>query len=151
MTGPAGSWLRGGGLRLDDGAPVLVWVSSATPELERTTPAQALVHPSPGAWVALLRSAAGSGDEPVEQRVTVLDVDAEGLGALAGRRILRRLDATSYDAPAGRLLAERWVVDDPDTGLRRELHLAGDVLLSATGGDEPEIELTDLDGPPSAL
>ncbi len=151
VTGLGGGWLRGGGLRLDDGAPVLVWASSANPDVERTTPAEALVHPSPGAWVAMLRTAAGPGDEPVERNVTVLDVDSEGLGALAGRRLLRRVSATAYDAPAGQLLAERWFVDDPDTGRRREVHLAGDVLLSASGGDLPEVELTDLEGPPSAL
>ena len=151
VTGANGAWLRGGGLRLDDGAPVLAWASSANPEVEQITAAEALVHPSPGAWVALLRSAAGPGDETVERHLTVLDVDADGLGALAGRRVLQRVGATAYDAPAGQLLAERWLVDDPDTGRRRELHLAGDVLLSASGGDQPEIELTDLDGPPSAL
>jgi hypothetical protein len=101
--------------------------------------------------VALLRSAAGPGDAPVERRVTVLDVDSEGLAALAARRLLRRVGATVYDAPAAQLLAEQWLVDDPDTGSRREVHLAGDVLLSASGGDLPEIELADLDGPPSAL
>lgn len=151
VTGPHGGWLRGGGLRLDDGAPVLVWASSATPDVERTTPAQALLHPSPGAWVALLRGAAGPGDEPAERHLTVLDVDADGLGGLAGQRVVRRVDVTRYDAPAGDLLAERWLVDDPDTGRRRELHLAGDVLLSASGGDLPEIELASLEGPPSAL
>ncbi len=151
VTGANGTWLRGGGLRLDDGAPVLVWASSAAPETERTSPVESLVHPSPGAWVALLRAVGRPGTEPVEGRVSVLDVGPDGLGAVAGHRVLRRVDVTTYEAPAGELLAERWFVDDPDTGLRREVHLAGDVLLSASGGDQPEVELAELDGPPSVL
>lgn len=151
VTGPGGSWLRGGGLRLDDGAAVLVWASSRNPEVERTTSAGALLHPSPGAWVALLRGAAGPGAQPLERTVAVLDVDGDALAAIVGVRVLRRVVSTSHPAPRGELLAERWEVDDPDTGLRRELHLAGDVLLSATGANLPEVELTALEEPPSLL
>ncbi len=151
VTGANGAWLRGGGLRLDDGSPVLVWASSSAPDAERTSPVESLVHPSPGAWVALLRAVGGPGHEPLEAQVAVLDVSSDALGALVGRRVLRRVDVTTYEAPAGELLAERWLVDDPDTGQRREVHLAGDVMLSASGGDQPEVELAELEGPPSVL
>jgi hypothetical protein len=38
---------------------------------------------------------------------------------------------------------QAWHVDDPDTGVRRIVHLAGDVVVAADG-----IALIDLEGPP---
>ena len=53
--------MRGGGLRLDDGAPVLVWAPADDPGAERTTTAAAVLTGSPGSVVALLRSVSPSG------------------------------------------------------------------------------------------
>jgi hypothetical protein len=43
-----------------------------------------------------------------------------------------------------RLPHDRWQVDEPATGVRAELHLSGDVLLSAPG-----VQLLELDGSPT--
>ena len=60
MTGEGGRSVRGGGLRLDDGAPVLVWAPSDDPGAERTTAATGVLTASPGSVVALLRSVAAA-------------------------------------------------------------------------------------------
>ncbi len=77
-----------------------------------------------------------------------------GADALAGLRVrlrVARLAATRHDAPDGVLLDETWTVSDVDTGLVSEVHLAGDVVLHASAGVlDDEVELVDLDGPPSS-
>lgn len=142
--------VRGGGLRLDDGAPVLVWAPSDDPSAERTTAASGLLTPSPGSVVGLLRSVAAPGQEPAQADLEVLRFGADALAGLRCRLRVVRTGATTHDAPAGPLLDETWQVTDVDTGLVSEVHLAGDVVLHATAGVlDDEVELDQLDGPPS--
>ncbi len=150
VTGDGGRQVRGGGLRLEDGAPVLVWAPSDDLTAERTTAAVGVLTGSPGSVVALLRSAAEPGEEPARADVEVLRFDPSTLAGLRVRLRLARSGATRHDAPDGELLDESWSVTDVDTGLSSEVHLAGDVLLHATAGVlDDEVELADLDGPPT--
>lgn len=144
------SWVRGGGLRADDGTGVLEWAHAAAPEAVRRAAVSAVLTPSAGSLVALVRGVAGAGSEPVREQVAVVVVDDSALATLTARRVLSRVAAHEHDAPLRPLLVETWHVDDPDTGRRRVVHLAGDVVLAAEGGDEPDIELTDLESPPWA-
>ncbi len=153
VTSSGGQVLRGGGLRLDDGTPVLVWAPADDPGGERTAVAGALLTGSPGSWISLLRTVAPPGSATVRADVVALQVDPDSLAALTVRRRVTRTGARAHQAPAGTLQVEAWTVDDLDTGTRRQLHLAGDVLVWAGPGaadrpDEDEIELTDLEGPP---
>lgn len=144
----AAAWVRGGGLRLDDGAGVLEWTTAAAPGDVRRAAVSGLLSPSVGSLVALLRQVAGAGDDPVSAPVGVLAVAGPALAVLTARRVVSRTGAQAHEAPQGGLLAETWHVDDPDTGLRRVVHLAGDVVLAAEGGEEPAVELAALESPP---
>ncbi len=153
VTSSGGQVLRGGGLRLDDGTPLLVWAPADDPAGERTAAAGALLTGSPGAWVSFLRTVAPPGSAPVSADVVALEIDPDSAAALTVRRRVTRTGAQAHQAPAGTLQVETWTVDDLDTGARRELHLAGDVLVwaapgPADGHGNEEIELIDLEGPP---
>jgi hypothetical protein len=150
VSWPGGAQVRGGGLRLDDGAPVLVWAPADDPGAERTTAAVGVLTPSPGSVVALLRSVAAPGEQGVAADLDVLRFGADALAGLRVRLRVARLGATRHEAPDGVLLDETWSVSDVDTGLVSEVHLAGDVVLHAAAGVlDDEVELADLDGPPS--
>jgi hypothetical protein len=141
--------VRGGRAVLDDGSRVLGWAGADG--AERHTTAVAVDGVSPGHLVALCRMVAGPGESPVRRALQVLRVEPPSLGALVVRRVVSRVSAQEHAAPVGALLVETWHVDDPDAGVRREVHLAGDVVLAATGGHDGDVELTELESPPSAL
>ena len=63
--------------------------------------------------------------------------------ALAARTVLQRWALTGGRVEAG-LTVERYDVDALDTGERRVVHLAGDVVVAAPG-----ITLLELEGPPT--
>ncbi len=149
VTGEGGRQVRGGGLRLDDGAPVLVWAPADDPGAERTTAATGVLTGSPGSVVALLRSVSPPGGAAADADLEVLRFGPDAHAGLRVRLRVARVGAVRHDAPDGELLDETWTVSDVDTGLVSEVHLAGDVVLHATAGvlDE-EIELAALDGPP---
>lgn len=145
--------MRGGRSLLDDGTPVLTWLTSAVPDAERHTAATSVDVASPGALVALVRYVAAPGDTPVSRDVAAVRFETPSLAGLSVRLRVARLGAASHatrGGPGGHLLAEAWVVDDLDDGTRREVHVAGDVVLAATlpTGD---VELTALESPPSTL
>jgi hypothetical protein len=156
VVSPDGGWVRGGRTVLDDGTPVLVWRTAADPDRERSAVADVVDVASPGALVALARRVAGPGTGPAEGRLTAVRLEPPGFGGLTVRLRVARVGAQEHEAPGGRLLAERWVVDDVDAGTRREVHLAGDVVLWAAASGDPhaepwDVELTALDDPPSPL
>jgi len=143
-------WVRGGRSVLDDGAPVMTWVTSADPGTERTALADVVDADSPGALVALARRVAGPGEEQVAAQLAAVRFTAPGLAGLTVRLRVARDGAERHDG----LLAERWLLDDLDTGVRTSVHLAGDVVLWATrqGGHESwDVELDALDSPPSGV
>jgi hypothetical protein len=146
---PDGAWVRGGRTVLEDGAPVVAWVGSADPSRERHAAADAVDAPSPGALVALARLVAPPGAGAAERLLTAVRFEPPALGGLTVRLRVSRGGADVHDG----LLVERWYVDDLDTGARTQLHLAGDVVLWAVrhGEDGWEVELADLDSPPSPL
>lgn len=152
VTTAAGAWVRGGRTVLDDGAAVLVWTGSGDLSRERRGSAEAVVTPSPGTLVALARSVAPPGPSPAARVVAAVRFDEPALGGLSVRVRVTRDGAEEHEG----LLLERWHVDDLDAGTRTEVHLAGDVVLWAVRRGSPEedpwdVELADLDSPPSYL
>ena len=144
-----GGWVRGGRTVLDDGAPVVAWVGSADASRERYAAAEAVDAPSPGALVALARLVAPPGAAAAERLLTAVRFEPPGLGGLTVRLRAARVGGQHHEG----LLVERWHLDDLDAGTRTEVHLAGDVVLWAVrpGEDAWEVELADLDDPPSLL
>jgi len=140
-----GLTVRGGVVHSDDGGRVLGW--TGTDGVSRHTDVLAVDGPSPGHLVALCRMVAAPGESTARRALTGLRFEPPSLGGLVVRRVVSRVSAQVHEAPAGDLLVETWHVDDPDTGVRREVHLAGDVVLAATG--DPAIELASLESPPS--
>ena len=152
VTEPGGGWVRGGRTVLDDGAPVLVWAGSGDLSRERRAGAGAVVTASPGTLVALARSVAAPGPSPAARVVAAVRFDEPVLAGLSVRVRVSRHGADEHQG----LLVERWHVDDLDAGTRTEVHLAGDVVLWAvrrgSSEDDPwDVELADLDSPPSPL
>jgi hypothetical protein len=152
VTGAGGVRVRGGRSVLDDGTPVLSWVTSSDAGAERHALADVVEAPSPGSLVALARRVAGPGAEPADRVLAVVRFAPPGLGGLTVRLRVARVGAGSHES----LLVEQWHLDDLDAGTRTQVHLAGDVVLWARhrGGphDEPwEVELSDLESPPSSL
>lgn len=149
VTGPGATQLRGGGLRLDDGAPVLVWARSDAVDDEKVSAAAGLLTASPGSLVALVRGVAAPGEARASADVPVLRVAPDASGARLVRLRVERLGAERHEAPQGALLDESWRLTDVDTADVSGLHVAGDVVLHATAGVlDDEVELADLDGPP---
>lgn len=152
ITGPGATQLRGGGLRLDDGAPVLVWARSDAVDDEKVSAAAGLLTASPGSLVALVRGVAAPGEGRASADVPALRVAPDASGARLVRLRVERLGAERHEAPRGALLDETWRLTDVDTADASELHVAGDVVLHATVGVlDDEVELADLDGPPSLV
>ncbi|MCZ4100097.1 hypothetical protein C8250_018775 [Streptomyces sp. So13.3] len=56
------------------------------------------------------------------------------------------IDRTTHDTDSGPLPVDEYQVTELDTGEQRQIHIAGDVVLSAPG-----IELEELESPPSAF
>lgn len=132
---------------LDDGSALLSW--SGPDEITRHSAVRAVDGVSPGHLVALCRLVSSPGAAPVTGAVAALLVRAPSFGGLLVRRRLARVGARAHQAPGGALLVETWHLDDPDTGERRVVHLAGDVVLAASGGADGDVELVDLESPPS--
>ena len=121
----AGDWaLRGGVV----GGEVL-WRRGSQ---ERTERGHGFTGASPSYAVVLSRLGAGP-----RRLVEVTDP------VLATRVVERRWTLLTSDVRDG-LAVDRWQVDDPATGVRSVLHLAGDVVLSAPG-----VQLLELDGSPT--
>ncbi|UER53801.1 hypothetical protein HJG43_03640 [Kineosporiaceae bacterium SCSIO 59966] len=150
VTGPAAR-VRGGRTVLDDGTPVLGWVTTSDPGRERTALADAVDVESPGALVALARRLGPPGPVPAEIAVAAVRFTGTALAGLPARLRVARTGASVHEG----LLVEEVTLDDLDTGVRTTLHVAGDVVLYAVrGGDAHEaweVELEDLDSPPSFL
>ena len=144
------AWVRGGRTVLDDGTPVLSWVTAGVGE-ERNALADSVDAPSPGVLVALARRVAPPGEGTTTKDLAAVRFTPPGLPGLTVRLRVSRVGASMHEG----LLAEQWHLDDLDDGTRRVVHLAGDVVLWAVsegGHGEPwEVELVDLDSPPSLL
>lgn len=142
------AWVRGGRTVLDDGAPVLSWVTAGVGE-ERHALAEVVDADSPGALVALVRRAAATGRADAGADLSAVRFCAPALGGLSVRLHVVRAGIETHEG----LLTERWHVDDVDAGTRTTAYVSGDVVLWAMrDGEEPwEVELADLDSPPSLL
>ena len=137
-----GGWLLRGGVA----GPNVLWVRSGadgTDAAEQSAPAAGFWGASP---VFLVTTARMLALEPGQQTSVAL-VAVTGT-ALATRTVRHRwtlVDITDHPADLRPLRVERYEVADLDTGSVAEVHLAGDVVLSAPG-----VELLNLDGPPTA-
>ncbi|MFZ5871392.1 MAG: hypothetical protein ACOYXW_12835, partial [Actinomycetota bacterium] len=143
------AWVRGGRTVLDDGAPVLTWLTSSARAAERRALAEVVDTDSPGALVALVRRAAATGRADAGADLSAVRFCAPALGGLSVRLHVVRAGIETHEG----LLTERWHVDDMDAGTRTTAYVSGDVVLWAVrGGEDPwEVELADLDSPPSLL
>lgn len=140
-----GSTITGRGGRLEDGTPVLIW--TGTDERERISRADVLLNESAGGWIAAARQVALPGPKLVGRTLIALQVAPEG-GVLLAEYRLTRVAVEQHDSDTGPLLVETWHADDSGLGVRRQLYLAGDVLLQAHLPDR-EVELIELDSPPN--
>ena len=137
----AGGWLLRGGVA----GPDTVWLRTAAGEaagVERSAAALGLTGPSPAFAVAVARrlrlSAGGSA------RCRLVAVTGPVLGTLLVDQQWRLAGVIEHPTETAPLPVARYEVTDLATGQTRTLHLAGDVLVGA-----PDLELTDLTGPPS--
>lgn len=143
------AWVRGGRTVLEDGEPALTWVTSSDRAAERRALAEVVDADSPGALVALVRRAAATGRADAGADVSAVRFCAPAIGGLSVRLHVVRAGIETHEG----LLTERWHVDDMDAGTRTTAYVSGDVVLWAIrDGEEPwEVELADLDSPPSLL
>ncbi|MFD7923610.1 hypothetical protein ACFV3R_30910 [Streptomyces sp. NPDC059740] len=108
-------------------------------------PAHAFTGASPAFLVAtarLLRPAEGG--TPVRGRL--VEFAPPVLAPRTLDQAWARLADTEHPTDTGPLTVTEYRVDDLDTGERRSVHLAGDVVLAAPG-----VELEDLENPPSVF
>jgi hypothetical protein len=142
-------WIvRGGSVGRD-----LLWVRAGRSEpgaagsssaAEHSATAMGFVGDSPGFLAAVARALRLDEGERADVPLVVLTG-----AALAGRTAPRRwelAEVSVHPTETSPLRVERYDVTDLETGEREAVHLAGDVVLAATG-----IELTELSGPPSGL
>jgi hypothetical protein len=126
--------LRGGAAGAE-----LLWVTAGR---EHSARAAGFVGDSPGLLVAVARSLRLGERQSADVRLLAVTGPA-----LAVRTVPRRwtlTEITWHDAGEGRLPVERYEITDLETGEICECHLAGDVVVAASG-----VELTDLDDPPN--
>lgn len=138
----AGGWrVRGAAL---DG---LTWVrmGAATGEdaQESNAPAQGFTGTSPAFLVATARLLRLTAADPTA-RVRLVDFAPPALAARTRQEAWTLLGSDVHPTDGGPLTVDNYGVDDLETGERRTVHLAGDVVLAA-----PNVELTELDSPPS--
>ncbi|MBB1255013.1 hypothetical protein [Streptomyces alkaliterrae] len=139
----AGDWqVRGAALN------GVTWVRSDPAGLharENTAPAQAFTGASPAFLIAtarMLRPAAGA----PATRVRLVALTPPVLAARTLDQSWALLDTEAHATDNGRLVVEKYQVNDLETGDQQLVHLAGDVVLAAPG-----IELEDLETPPSTF
>ncbi len=137
----AGGWLLRGGVA----GPNVLWVRSGvdgTDAAEQTATAAGFWGVSPAFLVTTARMLAL---EPGQQTsVALIAVAGDALATRTVRHRWTLLDVTDHPTDLRPLRVERYEVADLDTGSVAEIHLAGDVVLSAPG-----VELLTLDGPPT--
>ncbi|HEV7208300.1 MAG TPA: hypothetical protein VGN54_06130, partial [Mycobacteriales bacterium] len=114
----------------------LLWSS---PFGEHETSDAGFFAASPAFLVATARMLAGRA--PIT--VSLAEVALPSLAVLTIRQRWSPAGREEHPTDLGPLAVQAWNVDDPDTGVRRIVHLAGDVVVAADG-----IALIDLDGPP---
>jgi hypothetical protein len=76
--------------------------------------------------------------------IRLVDLTEPSLATFPVEQLWTLTEVTPYEAGSLSLPVERYEIVDRDSGQRRTLHLAGDVVL-----DAPGIELTELDTPPT--
>ncbi|MEO3754375.1 hypothetical protein [Streptomyces sp. B6B3] len=139
----AGDWLvRGGALA------GVTWVRmAATGEhaQEGNAPARGFTGDSPAFLVAtarLLRPEPDGDATPVR----LVELTPPVLAPRTRQESWTLLGREQHPTDVGPLVVDQHRVDDLETGERRVVHLAGDVVLAAPG-----VELEDLDSPPSTF
>jgi len=120
--------------------PTLMW-STALGAYE--TSAAAFVAPSPAFLVATARLLNGGRAMAGPLTLTLAEVTLPSLAVLTVRQRWYPAGHEEHATDLGPLRVQAWHVDDPDTGARRTVHLAGDVVVAAD-----DVTLVDLDGPP---
>jgi hypothetical protein len=140
-------WLVRGGLTGAD----LLWLRSpagsgppldAPGATEHATRASGFLGDSPGFLVAVARSLRL--EEGARAEVWLVRVAGPQLAALTVPQRWRLAGTTRHGTDLGPLPVERYEVTDLATGETTDVHLAGDVVLTAPG-----IELTTLESPPN--
>ncbi|HSV66105.1 MAG TPA: hypothetical protein VLJ59_09410 [Mycobacteriales bacterium] len=129
-----GPWLLRGGLE----GTTLRWVRDG---VEHSAAAAGFAANSPGFLVAiarLLRITPGQA-----RRTRLVEVTGPALATRTVDVEWRCREVTTYDTDLGPLTVTRYDVVPLDTGQRRAVHLAGDVVVAADG-----VELVELDSPP---
>ena len=137
----AGGWVVRGGVAGDE----TVWVrtgASGQDTTEGTAPAAGFTGRSPGFLVAvarLLGLRAG-----VSSRVRLVALTDPALAPLPVEVTWSLTMVEQYPTEVGPLPVERYETEDLASGQRAAVHLAGDVVLDATG-----VELDALETPPT--
>ena len=136
----AGGWLLRGGVA----GSSTVWLRSGAgaEPVERSAEAAGLTGSSPAFLVAatrLLRLRPGS-----RARLRLVSVTGPALATRVVEQGWELVGVTSHPTDLGPLPVGRYRVADLDTGEVEEVHVAGDVVLSA-----PAVQLTELESPPT--
>lgn len=139
-----GREVRGGRTELG-----VTWLDvSRDPPQERHVEADGFAGVSPALLLAAARRVAGPGEGAASATLRLVHLTPPHLAPLLVTQRWSRREARRHDAPAGSLLVETWEADDLDTGRRRTVHIAGDVVLAADGEPDEVVELEELESPP---
>ncbi len=154
VTAADGSTLRGGGARLDDGTPLLVWAHPDGSEAERQEQhvvAQVLLTSSPGSWVAAVKAVVRSGRRDLVITSLTVDLSGEGVRTVRQQHRCHLVATSTHPTDADPLRVQEWHLVERESGQRRTLHLAGDVLVAADGVPQPgqSVEVAELESPPT--
>jgi hypothetical protein len=136
----AGWLLRGGVAGADTVWSLAPEESSAAPE--QVAPAAGFTARSPVFAVVTARMLGLAAGKPA--RVRLLSLSGWPGQPLPVDEGWALTDVTTHPTDTAPLPVERYEVADLASGLRRVIHLAGDVVL-----DAPSLELAELDGPPT--
>ncbi|MDT0270743.1 hypothetical protein RM844_31180 [Streptomyces sp. DSM 44915] len=172
LTGPDGAQLSSTDLTLDAiGRPIrvelraggwqfrgaaldgLTWVRMAADGSaadEGNARASTFSGPSPGFLVAVARLLGPgrdpAGDRPRTAQLQLVTVTPPALGPRTRLERWTHLGSETHPTDLRPLVVDAYEVTDLETGERRQVHLAGDVVLAAPG-----VELLALDSPPSTF
>jgi hypothetical protein len=140
--------LRSGGWRVRGAAlDGVTWVrmgdGTGAEAREGNAPARAFTGASPAFLVATARLLHLTPEGPAA-RVRLVDLAPPTLAARTREESWTLLGSDSHPTDAGPLRVDAYRVDDLETGERQDVHLAGDVVLAASG-----VELSELASPPS--